>query len=160
MAQQEQPTVIVTGASSGVGLYSAKALAKKGWHVIMACRNLDKAGKAAKEVGMSPENYTLLQIDLANFESVRNFVNNFRELGKPLKALVCNAAVYLPIEKKPHRNPDGYELSVATNHLGHFLLINLLLDDLNQSPAADKRLIILGTVTANRNELGDKIPIP
>jgi protochlorophyllide reductase len=62
--------------------------------------------------------------------------------------------------KEPMYSPDGYEISVATNHLGHFLLCNLLLPDLEKSPAADKRLVILGTVTANPKELGGKIPIP
>jgi protochlorophyllide reductase len=99
-------------------------------------------------------------LDLASLESVKRFVNNFRVLGRPLNALVCNAAVYLPLQKQPLRSPEGYELSVATNHLGHFLLCNLLLEDLKQCPGDDKRLIILGTVTANSKELGGKIPIP
>ncbi|NET53328.1 MAG: protochlorophyllide reductase, partial [Merismopedia sp. SIO2A8] len=80
--------------------------------------------------------------------------------GRSLVALICNAAVYLPLEKEPKRSAEGYELSVATNHLGHFLLCNLLLEDLKNSPSSDKRLIILGTVTANPKELGGKIPIP
>ncbi len=126
----------------------------------MACRNLDKANQAAQTVGMQPEQYTVLHLDLASLESVRNFVKSFRETGKPLNALVCNAAVYFPLLKEPQWSADGYELSVATNHLGHFLLCELLLEDLKASPAADKRLIILGTVTANRKELGGKIPIP
>ncbi|MBF2037305.1 MAG: protochlorophyllide reductase [Leptolyngbyaceae cyanobacterium T60_A2020_046] len=160
MGDNQQPTVVVTGASSGVGLYAAKALAAKGWHVIMACRNLEKAAQAARDVGISPENYTIMPLDLASLSSVRNFVTLFRESGRSLNALVCNAAVYLPLLKEPQWTEDGYELSVATNHLGHFLLCYLMLDDLKQSPAADKRLIILGTVTANRKELGGKIPIP
>jgi protochlorophyllide reductase len=58
------------------------------------------------------------------------------------------------------RSPEGYELSVATNHLGHFLLCNLMLEDLKKSSNPEPRLIILGTVTANPKELGGKIPIP
>jgi protochlorophyllide reductase len=77
-----------------------------------------------------------------------------------LEALVCNAAVYLPLAKEPLRSKEGYELSVATNHLGHFLLCNLMLKDLMKSPSLDRRLVILGTVTANPKELGGKIPIP
>ena len=157
---EQKSTVVITGASSGVGLYAAKAMAKRGWHVVMACRNLEKAEKAAQSVGMAPGSYTVMPLDLASLESVRNFVNTFRESGKSLDALVCNAAVYLPLEKEPLRSADGYELSVATNHLGHFLLCNLMLDDLKHSPAEDKRLVILGTVTANPKELGGKIPIP
>lgn len=157
---EQKSTVVITGASSGVGLYAAKALAKRGWHVVMACRNLEKAEKAAQSVDMAPGSYTVMPLDLASLDSVRSFVNTFRESGKSLDALVCNAAVYLPLEKEPLRSADGYELSVATNHLGHFLLCNLMLDDLKHSPAEDKRLVILGTVTANPKELGGKIPIP
>ena len=158
--EQHKSTVVITGASSGVGLYAAKALAKKGWHVVMACRNLEKSQKVANEVGMSSEGYTIMHLDLASLNSVRQFVNNFRESGKSLDALVCNAAVYLPLLKEPERSEDGYELSVATNHLGHFLLCNLMLEDLQKSSADEPRLVILGTVTANPKELGGKIPIP
>jgi protochlorophyllide reductase len=156
----QQLTVIITGASSGVGLYAAKALAKRGWHVVMACRDLTKAETAAKAVGMSPDSYSIMHIDLGSLESVRKFVADFRASGKSLDALVCNAAVYLPLLKEPMRSPEGYELSVATNHFGHFLLCNLLLEDLKASSAPDRRLITLGTVTANSKELGGKIPIP
>jgi protochlorophyllide reductase len=156
----QQLTVIITGASSGVGLYAAKALAKRGWHVVMACRDLPKAETAAKAVGMSPDRYSIMHIDLGSLESVRKFVADFRASGKSLDALVCNAAVYLPLLKEPMRSPEGYELSVATNHFGHFLLCNLLLEDLKASSAPDRRLITLGTVTANSKELGGKIPIP
>jgi protochlorophyllide reductase len=155
-----QQTVVITGASSGVGLYAAKALAQRGWHVVMACRDLPKTAQAAQSVGMSPETYSIMHIDLGALESVRKFVQDFRATGKSLDALVCNAAVYLPLLKEPMRSPEGYELSVATNHFGHFLLCNLLLEDLKASSAPDKRLIILGTVTANSKELGGKIPIP
>jgi protochlorophyllide reductase len=160
MAEHHQPTAIITGASSGVGLYASKALAKKGWHVIMACRDLEKAEQAAIAVGMQPGEYTVMPLDLASLKSVREFVKTFRESDRPLHALVCNAAVYLPLLKKPQWSVDGYELSVATNHLGHFLLCDLMLEDLKHAPSEDRRLIILGTVTANRKELGGKIPIP
>jgi protochlorophyllide reductase len=155
-----QQTVIITGASSGVGLYAAKAMVDRGWHVVMACRDLNKAEQAAQSLGMSLDSYSIIHIDLGSLESVKTFVGEFRATGKTLDALVCNAAVYLPLLKQPMRSPEGYELSVATNHFGHFLLCNLLLEDLKAAPAPDKRLIILGTVTANSKELGGKIPIP
>ncbi|MBF2078010.1 MAG: protochlorophyllide reductase [Synechococcales cyanobacterium T60_A2020_003] len=160
MEPQQKPTVVITGASSGVGLNAAKALADRGWYVIMACRNLEKAQNAARSIGMPEDSYMILPLDLASLASVRQFVDKFRATGRSLESLVCNAAVYLPLEKEPLRSEDGYELSVATNHLGHFLLCNLMLEDLKKSPAADKRLVILGTVTANPKELGGKIPIP
>lgn len=158
MSQDQKPTVIITGTSSGVGLYSAKALANKGWYVVMACRDLPKTEQAAESVGIAKENYTIIQVDLASLESVRNFVKAFRALGRSLEAVVGNAAIYMPLIKEPLRSPEGYELTMATNHLGHFLLCNLLLEDLKQSPAEDKRMIILGTVTHNPDELGGKIP--
>ncbi|MEL7034637.1 MAG: protochlorophyllide reductase [Cyanobacteria bacterium J06592_8] len=160
MEQDHKPTVVITGASSGVGLHAANALAKKGWYVVMACRNFEKTEKAAQSLEIPTDSYTIMQLDLASLDSVRQFVNTFRESGKSLDALVCNAAVYLPLEKEPLRSKDGYELSVATNHLGHFLLCNLMLEDLKHSGASQPRLIILGTVTANPKELGGKIPIP
>ncbi|NJR37977.1 MAG: protochlorophyllide reductase [Leptolyngbyaceae cyanobacterium CSU_1_4] len=154
-------TVVITGASSGVGLQAARSLAQTGqWHVVMACRDIPKAEKAAQSLGMSPDRYTIMHLDLASLSSVRQFVQTFRDSGKSLDALVCNAAVYLPLLKEPMYSPDGYELSVATNHLGHFLLCNLMLEDLKNSSNPQPRLIILGTVTANPKELGGKIPIP
>lgn len=158
MEQQQKPTVVITGASSGVGLYGAKALAARGWDVIMACRNLEKAQKAAEMLEMPKDSYTILHIDLGSLQSVRQFINDFRATGKSLDALVCNAAIYMPLIKEPLRSPEGYELSVATNHLGHFLLCNVMLEDMKRSQYSDRRMVILGTVTHNPDELGGKIP--
>ncbi|MEB3828813.1 protochlorophyllide reductase [Phormidium sp. CCY1219] len=159
MGQDRKSTVVITGASSGVGLYAAKAFAKRGdWHVVMACRNLEKAKKAAEAVEMPADSYTIMHIDLASLDSVRRFINEFRASGRPLDALVCNAAIYMPLLKEPLRSPEGYELSVATNHLGHFLLCNVMLEDMKRSSSPDPRMVILGTVTHNPEELGGKIP--
>ncbi|MBF2028821.1 MAG: protochlorophyllide reductase [Oscillatoriales cyanobacterium C42_A2020_001] len=158
MTQDQKPTVVITGASSGVGLYAAKAFVDRGWFVVMACRDIPKTEKAAESLGISHDNYSIIHIDLASLESVRQFVKDFRATGRSLNALVCNAAIYMPLLKEPLRSPEGYELNVATNHLGHFLLANLMLEDLKNSPAEDKRLVILGTVTHNPDELGGKIP--
>lgn len=141
-------TVIITGASSGLGLATAKCLAEGGkWHVIMACRDFLKAEKAAKSVGMAKENYTIMHLDLSSFESVRQFVDNFKRSGQPLDVLVCNAAVYQPTAREPSFTAEGFELSVGTNHLGHFLLSRLLLDDMQKSDYPSKRLIIVGSIT-------------
>lgn len=141
-------SVVITGASSGLGLATAKALAETGkWHVIMACRDFLKAERAAKAAGMPKENYTIMHLDLASLDSVRQFVDNFRRSERPLDVLVCNAAVYLPTAKEPTYTADGFELSVGTNHLGHFLLARLMLEDLNKSDYPSKRLIIVGSIT-------------
>ncbi len=157
------PTAIITGASSGVGLHAASALAKRGWFVVMAVRDLAKGEAAARSLGIPQEQRALLHIDLGNQGSVRQFVADFHATGRRLDALVLNAAVYLPRLKAPMYSLEGYEISVATNHLGHFLLAHLLLPDLKQARAAgatSPRLITLGTVTANLEEFGGKIPIP
>jgi protochlorophyllide reductase len=154
------PTAIITGASSGVGLYAASALTRRGWHVVMACRDLAKAAAAAAQLAIPSEQMTLIDIDLGSQASVHRFVERFRESGLPLLALVCNAAVYLPRLKDPERSPEGYEISVATNYFGHLLLSHLLLPDLQRSVERVPRLITLGTVTANSAEFAGKIPIP
>jgi len=153
-------TALITGASSGVGLFATKALFDRGWHVVMACRNTEKARRAQSALAIPDDAVTHLQVDLGDLDSVRHLVDAFRATGKPLDALICNAAVYLPRLQEPLRSPQGYELSMATNHLGHFLLIQLLLEDLKRSTHPSRRLVILGTVTANSKELGGKIPIP
>ena len=158
MQQEQKLTVAITGASSGVGLHAAKALAAKGWHVVMACRNLEKAEKAARDKGIPQDSYSIMHIDLGSLDSVKGFVNSFRASGRSLDALVCNAAIYMPLLKEPLRSPEGYELSVATNHLGHFLLCNIMLEDMKRSPAPSRRMVILGTVTHNPKELAGKIP--
>ncbi|CDN14928.1 Light-dependent protochlorophyllide reductase [Richelia intracellularis] len=157
MQQNQKPTVVITGASSGVGLYATKALVNKGWHVVMACRDVRKAGDAARSLDIPQDSYTIMQIDLGDLESVRRFSREFTASGRFLRALLCNAAIYMPLLKEPLCSPEGYELTMTTNHLGHFLLSNLMLEDLKKSPLADKRLVILGTVTHNPDEPGGKV---
>jgi len=158
MSYPQLPTVIITGASSGVGLWSAKALADKGWFIVMACRNVDKTHKAAESVGISKDKYEVIQVDLGSLVSVREFVAKFRATGRSLEAIVVNAAIYTPLLKEPQRSPEGFELTMTTNHLSHFLLVNLLLEDMKKSTYSDRRVVILGTVTHNPDELGGKIP--
>ncbi|KAI9186593.1 hypothetical protein LWI28_018888 [Acer negundo] len=152
-------SVVITGASSGLGLATAKAVAETGkWHVIMACRDFLKAERAAKSAGITKENATIMHLDLSSLDSVRQFVDTFKRSGRPLDVLVCNAAVYQPTAKEPSYTAEGFELSVGTNHLGHFLLSRLLLDDLNQSDYPSKRLIIVGSITCNTNTLAGNVP--
>lgn len=174
MSTPSKKTVIITGASSGLGLSAAQALAATGeWYVIMACRDFSKAEVAAKNAKMPEDSYEIMHCDLASKKSVRSFVRSFRALNRPLDALVCNAAVYFPNAHKPgvilpglfpgggpRWSPDGHELSFAANYLGHFLLVNLMMDDLKNSSVKPARCVILGTVTAtvNDKELGGMIP--
>tara|TARA_Y100001968_G_C19382938_1_gene731280 strand:+ start:462 stop:1475 length:1014 start_codon:yes stop_codon:yes gene_type:complete len=174
LLQSAPGTVLITGTTSGVGLYATKALIDRGWRVITANRSPHRAEMAAINIGLpygKPRQLEHIHLDLGDLESVRNGAQSLlSSLEEPLDALVCNAAVYLPRLKKPQRSPQGYEISMATNHFGHFLLIQLLLENLRRShrpvwtgsswAKESPRVVILGTVTANNKELGGKIPIP
>ncbi|MDX2191846.1 MAG: protochlorophyllide reductase [Gemmatimonadales bacterium] len=153
------PVCLITGASSGVGLWATKSLLDRGWHVVMACRDVAKAERVAAEMAFPADRRTLLPLDLGSLASVRRAVEAFRATGLPLDALLNNAAVYQPRRPAPTFSPDGFETAVATNHLGHFLLSLLLLPFL-QRASRPARLITLGTVTANYEEFGGRIPIP
>ena len=150
-------TVLITGTTSGVGLYATNALANLGWKVVTANRSPQRAAGAADALGIPKDRLHHVLMDLGDLENVRSAVS---QLSDPIDAVVCNAAVYKPKLKLPERSPQGYEISMATNHFGHFLLIQLLLDRLKASSHPSKRVVILGTVTANSKELGGKIPIP
>lgn len=150
-------TVLITGTTSGVGLYATNALANLGWKVVTANRSPQRAAGAADALGIPKDRLHHVLMDLGDLENVRSAVS---QLSDPIDAVVCNAAVYKPKLKLPERSPQGYEISMATNHFGHFLLIQLLLHRLKASSHPSKRVVILGTVTANSKELGGKIPIP
>jgi protochlorophyllide reductase len=144
-----------------VGLNATRALVERGWTVITANRDPVKAGAAADALGIPRERLHHLRIDLGDLDSVRTGVETLvASVGQGLDALLVNAAVYKPRLKQPERSPQGYEISMATNHLGHFLLIQMLLPELEKSQHPSRRVVILGTVTANSKELGGKIPIP
>ena len=118
---------VVTGANSGLGLVVARELARKGARVVLACRNMDKGRAALAEVeavATSPQP-ALEELDLASLASVRSFVERFRAgHDDGLDLLINNAGVMA----SPRRHTaDGFELHLGTNHLGHFVLTNLLL---------------------------------
>ena len=150
-------TVLITGTTSGVGLNATRALAQQGWTVITANRSPQRAAAAADELGIPKERLKHVLMNLGDLDSVRQAVEG---LPDQIDALVCNAAVYKPKLKQPERSPQGYEISMATNHFGHFLLVQLLMERLRASTHPPRRVVILGTVTANSKELGGKIPIP
>src|SRR5687767_10229697 len=116
---------IVTGANSGLGLVTARELARKGALVVLACRNLDKGRTALAECvepGSAPE---LEELDLASLDSVRSFAERFRAKHGALDLLINNAGVMAPPRRE---TADGFELQFGTNHLGHFALTEHLLD--------------------------------
>ena len=110
--------VVVTGASSGLGLQTTRALAGAGAHVVLAVRNLEKGKAASEQISGDTEVRTL---DLADLASVRTFAENWTG---PLDVLINNAGIMAVPEG---RTVDGFELQIGTNHLGPFLLTSLLL---------------------------------
>jgi protochlorophyllide reductase len=157
-----QALAIITGSSSGVGLYTAKALLARNWRLILAVRDPQKMELLAKAHQFDAGQYEIWQLDLGNLDSVHAFVKRFNDSGQKLNALLCNAATYLPLLKEPARSPQGFEISVATNYFGHYVLSRMLLENLKQTAKQHEhaRLITLGTVTANSEEFGGKVPIP
>ncbi|WP_324913850.1 oxidoreductase [Actinophytocola sp.] len=112
-------TAIVTGANSGVGLATARALGGAGARVVFAVRDVEKGRAAA---GTTPGETEVRELDLADLGSVRAFAAHWRE---PIDLLINNAGVSVPDLR---RTADGFELQFATNHLGPFALTNLLIE--------------------------------
>ncbi|MFC4059091.1 oxidoreductase [Planomonospora corallina] len=113
---------VVTGADSGIGFQTARALAARGATVVMACRDTAKAARAAERVGPGAE---VVPLDLASPGSVRRAAGRVRDHHDRIDLLVNNAGVMAP---PLTRTAGGFELQFATNHLGHFALTGLLLD--------------------------------
>ncbi len=126
---------IVTGANSGTGKWTAISLAKQGVTVIMLCRSQSRGMEAHFEVKARSQSnkVDLMFCDLASMESIRHFCQAFKRKYDRLDILVNNAGVVLPGR---HETKDGFELQFGVNHLGPFLLTNLLLDLMIQSAPA------------------------
>lgn len=133
-----QPRVVlITGGNSGIGFVTANKLAKKGITVILASRNQEASTKAITRIRAANPNAIVesIPLDLSSFASVRQCASAFQAKGYPLHILINNAGGSVP-GKQPSFTADGYELTFGTNHLGHFLLTNLLLEDLKRSAPA------------------------
>jgi NAD(P)-dependent dehydrogenase (short-subunit alcohol dehydrogenase family) len=127
-------TAVVTGASSGLGLETAAVLASRGANVVLACRDTAKAERAADLIkARAAGQVTTVRLDLASLASVRASAGEIRATCPRLDLLVNNAAVMRPPYQ---RSADGFELTFATNHLGHFALTGLLLDRLLAAPGS------------------------
>ncbi|KAJ0979469.1 hypothetical protein J5N97_014943 [Dioscorea zingiberensis] len=125
-------TAIVTGGASGIGAETARVLALRGAHVVIAARNMEAANETKKLILESnpAARIDLLKLDLSSLKSVRACANSFNAMNLPLNILINNAGVmFCPYQL----SEDGIEMQFATNHLGHFLLTNLLLDKMKST---------------------------
>lgn len=143
-------TVIVTGANTGIGRETALDMADRGARVILACRNLPKAELVAEEIQNKTGNRKVIvkELDLASLKSVRNFAREVNETEERLDILVNNAGIM----RCPYwKTEDGFEMQFGVNHLGHFLLTNLLLGILQRSKPS--RIINVSSLAHTRGKI-------
>lgn len=133
---------LVTGANSGIGKETVKELIKRNARVIMACRNIDNANNTIKEIRRNIHTGEMIpmEIDLSSLSSIRKFCYNVLKEFKQIHGLINNAGVYVPLNNHALTN-DGFEIHFGINHLGHYLLTNLLLDRIKSS--APSRIVIV-----------------
>jgi NAD(P)-dependent dehydrogenase (short-subunit alcohol dehydrogenase family) len=141
-------TAVVTGANGGLGLETARELARKGAHVVMAVRNQQKAQAAVSDIaeGVPGASLELVALDLSSQASVRQAAEQILKQHDRVDVLVNNAGVMALPERK---TVDGYEMQLGVDHLGHWTLTALLLPALLASPGA--RIV---TVTSTAHHIG------
>jgi len=140
---QSGRTAVVTGASGGLGLETARVLAARGAAVVLACRDTDKAGRAAGQIRAQAgrASVRVVPLDLASLASVRQAAEQIRATSVRLDLLINNAGV---MAVPYHRTEDGFERTLATNHLGPFALTGLVLDRLLDTPGS--RIVTVSSI--------------
>lgn len=142
--------VIVTGANSGIGVETARAIAQAGADVILAVRDVEKSQPVVKDLQASTGNANVRaeKLDLASLASVRKFAADFLAQHKPLHILINNAGV---MATPFSRTADGFEMQFGTNHLGHFLLTVLLHPALKAG--APSRVVMVSSSAHHRSDI-------
>ncbi|MFC2139324.1 oxidoreductase [Bacteroidota bacterium] len=132
---QKGKIAIVTGSSSGIGYEAARVLANKNAKVIIAVRNPIKGEDAAAKIKAqnNSADVQVMQLDLADLDSVKQFADKFKSQFNKLDLLINNAGVMIPPYSK---TSNGFELQLGTNHMGHFALTAHLLDLLDKTPGS------------------------
>lgn len=125
---------LITGANTGIGLVTARELAARGAHVFIACRSLEKGQAAVDDIRKTTgnEKVELLALDLGDFDSIRSCAKTFLARDLPLHLLINNAG----LAGTKGMTKSGFEMAFGTNHVGPFLLTQLLLDRIKQSAPA------------------------
>ncbi|XP_068239829.1 retinol dehydrogenase 12-like [Palaemon carinicauda] len=127
-------TVVITGCNVGIGKETARELSRRGARIIMACRDTVKAERAAEDIRKDTGGELIVRkLDLASLASVRRFAEDVKLKEKRIHMLINNAGIFMCPYMKTE---DGFEMQMGTNHLGHFLLTNLLLPLMTHSQPA------------------------
>ncbi|KAM3966467.1 retinol dehydrogenase 14 [Aphomia sociella] len=146
-------TFLITGANSGIGLETARALVARKARVIFACRDIVKAKAAIADIRkQQPKGGELIpmHLDLASLESIEKFVEVVKAGFYKIDVLINNAGVFVPL-KQDLKTKDGFEIHFGVNHLGHFYLTNLLLDLLKR--ATPSRIVIVSSTLHERGQI-------
>ncbi|XP_069673073.1 retinol dehydrogenase 13-like isoform X25 [Periplaneta americana] len=146
----DKKVVIITGSNTGIGKETALELAKQGAHVVMACRDAKKCEEAREDIVLRTKNrYVYCRTcDLASQKSIIQFVERFKSEHPRLDILINNAGVMRCPNSK---TKEGIEMQLGVNHMGHFLLTNLLLDKLKAS--APSRIINVSSVAHRKGKI-------
>ena len=126
-------TCLITGPTSGIGRATAEALARQGFHLVLACRNAERGEALAEVLRAAGGSAEVLEMDLASQQSIRSAAQRFLDSGQPLHLLISNAGV---VNLERRETMDGIEENMAVNHLAPFLLTELLRPRLLESPPA------------------------
>jgi NAD(P)-dependent dehydrogenase (short-subunit alcohol dehydrogenase family) len=140
---QQDRLAVVTGANTGLGFETAQALAARGATVVLAVRNVEKGKQAAARIAAAAPGATVTvqELDLSSLDSVRAAAAELRAGHPRIDLLICNAGVMYPPKQT---TTDGFELQFGTNHLGHFALTGLLLEQM--LPVPGSRVVTVSSV--------------
>lgn len=139
---------MITGGNTGLGYHTAEELTRRGASsVILACRSIARGEEAAAQIKKltGSNNVQVIPLDLGSFQSIHNFAQIIKEKFPNIDCLVCNAGIWVPMEKQV-KTEDGLEGHVGINHLGHFLLTNLLIGNVQRVVVVSSGLMLSGKI--------------
>ncbi|CAF4584678.1 unnamed protein product [Rotaria sp. Silwood1] len=146
-AKLDGKVVVITGATSGIGVETARALASTNAHVIITARDMNKGAQVVEDIKKTTKNnqVEVMELDLTSLQSVRNFVKQFQGRKLPINILICNAGIMAcPYSK----TVDGFESQFGVNHLAHFLLTTSLLPELKAGKPS--RVVVVSSLANKR----------
>ena len=145
---------VVTGATSGLGLETAKLMAENGFFVVLACRNEEKAKSLCSEINKSYDikKSCCIALDLSSFSSIENFAESFAKSFSHLDVLINNAGI---ICDRHHKTEQGFEMTMGVNYLGLYHLTELLLPVISKTPNA--RIVNVSSIVGINCNMQDEI---